>query len=207
MILGYVMIYAIGKPVINFVTSATSLLLLNNEPKFEQQSLKLPTKSEISNKKVEDGRLLASSITYPEKGSRYGEVTIKQVDINLPLYYGDSSEILAIGAGMYPNSKFPGEKGTSIIGGHNQPTFGKISYLNVGEKFEIKTSYGEFTYEIISTQIIQATDAMVLTELAQNKEPHVFLYTCYPLDAIGFTPQRFVVIGKQITGPIINENK
>lgn len=206
MVLGYVMIYIVGKPVINFATSATSLLLLNDEPKFKQQSLDLTAKSDVSNQKVADGKLLASSMTYPEKGSRYGDVIVNQVDINIPLYYGDSSDILALGAGMYGNSKFPGEKGTTIIGGHNRPIFGKISYLNVGEKFEIKTSYGEFTYEVTSTQIIQADDPMVMTELAQNQESRAFLYTCYPLDAIGFSPQRFVVIGKQVTGPVIDEN-
>lgn len=196
-----------GKPVINFVTSATSLLLLNDEPKFDSQTINLSTKVNQSKSEIEDGKLLASSIVYPERNMRYGEVIINQVDINLPLYYGDSSDILASGAGMYPNSKFPGEVGTSIIGGHNQPTFGKISYLNVGERFEIKTSYGAFTYEIITTQIIQVNDPMVMAELAQNQEPHAFLYTCYPLDAIGFTPQRFVVIGKQIAGPVIDENR
>ncbi|WP_155114613.1 hypothetical protein [Lactococcus cremoris] len=45
-----------------------------------------------------------------------------------------------------------------------------------------------------------------MTELVQNQESRAFLYTCYPLDAIGFSPQRFVVIGKQVTGPVIDEN-
>lgn len=53
-------------------------------------------------------------MTYPEKGSHYGDVIVNQVDINIPLYYGDSSDILALGAGMYGNSKFPGEKGQPL---------------------------------------------------------------------------------------------
>lgn len=207
MVLGYVSIYIVGKPVINFARSAISLLLLNDEPQFKQQALDLYATTDTSKRKIADGKLLASSITYPEKGARYGEVNIPQVKINIPLYYGDSNEILALGAGMYPNSKFPGEVGTTIIGGHNQPTFGKIYYLKTGEQFEIKTSYGEFTYEIISTQVIQANDPMVMAELGQSKAAHAFLYTCYPLDAIGLAAQRFVVIGKQVSGPIIDENK
>ena len=87
MVLGYVMIYIVGKPVINFATSATSLLLLNDEPKFKQQSLDLTAKSDVSNQKVADGKLLASAITYPEKGSRYGDVIVNQVDINIPVVW------------------------------------------------------------------------------------------------------------------------
>ncbi|MDR0920961.1 MAG: class D sortase [Lactobacillales bacterium] len=204
MIVGYFIINTVGKPVIDFAKSTTSLLLLNDKPDFQKKSVNLY--DGVDNQKSDDGKLLASQITYPKVGDRYGEVIIDKVDIKTPLFYGDSTDVLAQGAGMYANSKFPGEMGTTIIGGHNQPIFGNIYYLQVGDEFVIKTNYGEFTYRVIETKIIQSDDPMVLEELGQTKEQRAFLYTCYPLDAIGWARDRAIVIGKQISGPTVDEH-
>ncbi|MDR1605993.1 MAG: class D sortase [Streptococcaceae bacterium] len=200
--IGYGVIWALGRPVIIFASNVTRLLLLNDKPDFKDIGPNLYDSSKSKAK----GQLKASQITYPKTGSQFGEVIAASVDVKMPLYYGDTDTILSLGAGMYPDSKYPGEMGTSIIGGHNRPTFGQVSYLKVGDRFEIKTSYADYTYEVTDARIIDANDPWVGKMLGQKDESLAFLYTCYPLDAIGWAKDRAVVIGKVVDGPIIDEH-
>lgn len=56
---------------------------------------------------------------YPEYGTKYGTIKIPSLDINLPLYYGDSLSIIRYGVGHSSGSYFPGEGGSILCVGHN----------------------------------------------------------------------------------------
>ena len=199
-------LFVIGKPVFQIAKATSGLLLLNNQPNFEIKSTDLFTdKKESSN--TEDS-LKASEITYPAMNDLFGEVISEKIELSIPLFYGDNDDLLAQGAGMFNGSKFPGEKGLSIIGGHSRPVFGQIYHLAVGDQFTINTHYGSFTYEVTENTIIKADNNQYLLDLMEQKDAsRALLYTCYPLDAIGLTPDRVIVIGEQISVPIIDETK
>ena len=75
-------------------------------------------------------------IKYPEYGSRYGNIKIDSLNINLPLYYGDKLSILKNGIGHSSGSYFPGEGGSIICMGHNTKTF--LYKLKRMHKFKLK---------------------------------------------------------------------
>lgn len=147
------------------------------------------TEMEVSN----EGELASSSMVYPVGGDQFGEVVIDKVKINEPLYYGDSEEILRLGAGQYIGSMIPGDLGTTLIGGHNLPSFGKIYYLEPGDQVSIRTHYGDYTYQVTEVNIADYKDPTINTKLADRSKRSLILYTCYPLDAIGLTPERVFV--------------
>ena len=37
-------------------------------------------------------------------------------------------------------------------------------------------------------------------------DENLILYTCYPFDALGFTPNRFFVYAKYVSGPVLDAN-
>ena len=94
--------------------------------------------------------------------------------------------------GHSSGSYFPGEGGSIIYMGHNsKDVFRRFSELEIGDKILVTTSYGEFEYEIYEYKIIHETD---LEELPIQKEKEVLMvYTCYPLNNIGYAYQRYVV--------------
>ena len=49
---------------------------------------------------------------YPEYGTNYATIEIPKININLPVYYGDTMEILKNGVGHSSGSYFPGEGGS-----------------------------------------------------------------------------------------------
>ena len=37
-------------------------------------------------------------------------------------------------------------------------------------------------------------------------DENLILYTCYPFDALGFTPNRYFVYAKYVSGPVLDKN-
>ncbi|MGX7243541.1 class D sortase [Enterococcus quebecensis] len=238
MCFGYLIIYIIGAPVINFASSAVELISLNDAPSFDQKGTNLYAQrtqkgnSSSAVKKTDDAashstnaesdsntnsndvagsevfnkeELASSNMVYPVGGDQFGEVVIDKVGINEPLYYGDSEDILRLGAGQYIGSMIPGDLGTTLIGGHNLPSFGKIYYLEPGDTVSIHTHYGDYTYQVTEVKVADYRDSSINTKLGDRSKRSLILYTCYPLDAIGLTPERVFVSADYVSGPIINE--
>ena len=57
-------------------------------------------------------------------------------------------------------------------------------------------------YEISNTEIKSNTDESIL---APSEEQILTLYTCYPFDYIGNTPDRYVVTSKLVEGKQLSE--
>ena len=96
---------------------------------------------------------------YPEYGTRYANIKIESIDVNLPLYYGDKLSILKNGVGQSSGAFFPGEGGTIICMGHNTKTFlYRLPEVKLDDMIEIQTTYGEFKYKVYDTKIVNMYD-------------------------------------------------
>lgn len=152
--------------------------------------------------------LASSKITYPRGGERYGTVQIPVVKLNVPLYYGDTEEILRHGAGQYFGSVYPGEKGTTLIAAHNLDMFGSmVNNVTVGDEVVIETTYGKYTYQIDKTSVKHKDDPEIETLLNQRETYKVALYTCYFDTLFELTPERFFVEATLVSGPKIDSTK
>lgn len=134
---------------------------------------------------------------YPYYGEKYGNVKIESIGLDLPLYHGDSLDILKNGIGHTPESYFPGEGGTILCMGHNYKTMlRKFSNLNIGDIINVTTEYGEFNYKIYDMKILKETDT---DQAPIQKEKEIFMiYTCYPFNNIGYAYQRYMVYAELI---------
>ena len=129
---------------------------------------------------------------YPEYGTQYATIEIPKIDVDLPVYYGDTLEILKKGVGHSSGSYFPGEGGSIVYMGHNsKKVFRRFSELQIGDSIKVTTSYGEFNYRIYDMQLINETET---DKLPIKKEKEILMvYTCYPFNNIGYATQRYVV--------------
>lgn len=200
--LGYSLIYIIGRPVIQFTTSSLDLFLLSDIPNFKQ------TNDQDLQLSANDTREIASSkLDYPKPGEKYGKIIVSKVKLNEPLYFGDSNEILRKGAGQYTGSVYPGEMGTTMVGGHNIDGFGKLLGVNEGDIIQVKTTYGRYRYKVTEAKVYQYNDTTIMQRLNQRTQRKLILYTCYPIDALGMTTKRLFITADYVSGPIINPNK
>lgn len=129
---------------------------------------------------------------YPEYGTKYGTLEIDKINVSLPIYFGDTLEILKKGVGHSSGSYFPGEGGSIIYMGHNSKNmFRRFSELQIGNKIKVTTTYGEYTYKIYDMQLIKETE---LDKLPVQRDKEILMvYTCYPFKNIGYTTKRYVV--------------
>ena len=154
-------------------------------------SIKKEEKVEIETV-IEDNKLK----NYPEYGTSYATINIPKININLPVYYGDTMEILKKGVGHSSGSYFPGEGGSIVYMGHNsKKVFRNFSKIEKGDLINIKTDYGDFSYKVYDTKIVNETDIDALP-IKDNKEI-LMIYTCYPFNNIGYATQRYVVYAEK----------
>ena len=132
---------------------------------------------------------------YPEYGTQYATIEIQRIGANLPVYFGDTLDILKKGVGHSSGSYFPGEGGSILYMGHNsKKVFRRFSELQIGDEIKVTTTYGEYNYKIYDMQLINETDTDKVP--IQRNEEILMVYTCYPFNNIGYATQRYVVYAK-----------
>lgn len=149
---------------------------------------------DVENKKIEPTVMTEDKKikNYPEYGTKYATIEIPKIDVNLPVYFGDTLEVLKKGVGHSSGSYFPGEGGTIIYMGHNSAKiFRRFSELQLGNEVTVKTNYGEFKYKIYDMKLIHETEVDKLP--IQKEKEILMIYTCYPFHNIGYATQRYVV--------------
>lgn len=146
----------------------------------------------------------ASDFTFPSYGYQFGEIIIPDCQIHAKLFFGDSYSVLKSGVGIYNGSSVPGYGKTILAAGHNNTYFNGLKYAKKGQIIKIRTNYGNYQYEITDTQVKDMDDSSAYDLDADHE--NLILYTCYPFDELGLTPNRFFVYAKFISGPIIDKH-
>lgn len=131
----------------------------------------------------------------PNYGENYANLNIPSIDLELPIYYGKTLDLLKNGVGHDNDSYFPGEGGSIILMGHNyNRLLGKLPNVKIGDLVQIKTNYGEFNYTIYHTQVVEETETNKVP--IQENEEILMIYTCWPINNIGYATERYVVYAK-----------
>jgi len=165
---------------INMVVSSLNPVSNNNEVIEENAIMKVVG---------DDSKLVQN---YPQYGQAYGNIKIPSVNLDLPVYYGDSSDILKNGIGHMIKGCLPGEGSSIVLGGLNSNVkFGKLKDLKLNDKIEINTSYGKFSYIIYDLKVITGTSEDLVSVKKDNEV--LMLYTNYPFEYLGKTNKRYVV--------------
>ena len=109
-------------------------------------------------------------------GGYLATLMIPSLNVNVKVYQGTTSAILAKGAGHFEDTSI--WDGNCCIAGHNRGTncyFGEIHNLNVGDTITLTTKLGTRTYAVTSVNKISETDNSLLAPTSENC---VTLFTC-----------------------------
>lgn len=142
------------------------------------------------------------AVEYPVYSNMFGELIIDECGIDTSLFFGDGDISLRNGVGVYGGSFIPGYGKTILVAGHNNTYFNGLKYAEKGQKVVIKTSYGNYEYEITDTAVKDKNDSSAY-DLNADYE-NLIMYTCYPFDELGLTRQRYFVYAKYVSGPRID---
>lgn len=131
----------------------------------------------------------AVPVTFKE-GETLGFLTIKSLDMELPLLEGVTDKTLAKGVGHHPETAFPGQGDRIFIAGHNDTTFSKISELEPGDEVELYLADGSYRYVMRSSEIVDDEDTRVL---AATGTESLVISTCYPFYNIANSTERYLI--------------
>ena len=125
---------------------------------------------------------LARSLKRKRKeGEAAGRIRIPQLGLKYVVVDGTDSETLRKGPGFFPESPWPGARGTTAIAGHRttySAPFRKIDQLKKGNTIVVDMPYGRFTYEVETKRIVKP-DAMWVIE--RKSYDRLVLSACHPL--------------------------
>jgi LPXTG-site transpeptidase (sortase) family protein len=139
------------------------------------------------------------------------KVVIPKINVDIPVVYGASADEkefeLALDNGVvhYPTTALPGQPGNAAFFGHSSNNIfnpGKYKFAFVllheivtGDQFSLTYNGTQYTYEVISKQVVKPTDVGVLGPV-DGQQATATLITC---DPPGTSTNRLVVVGRQIS--------
>ena len=129
-----------------------------------------------------------------------GTISIPAIDLELPLYLGASKHNMTKGAAVLGQTSLPvgGENTNCVIAGHRGykgiPYFRNLDKLKAGDEVVITNFWGQMTYRVESTAIIQPNDLDEI--LIQEGRDLLTLLTCHPY-TVG--TQRMMIICKRMS--------
>lgn len=133
-----------------------------------------------------------------------GNITIPSISVNvMPIYFGDSDEVLAKGTGVMPFTSLPapGHRVTSSVTGHtgmaNRIFFDNIRYMKPGDVFYLDVFAHRLAYKMTKRVVIDpAKPDAVQHFYVKDNGNHAILMTCTP---IGINDHRLLIYGKRIS--------
>ncbi|AZU63541.1 class D sortase [Neobacillus mesonae] len=153
-------------------------------------SIKQAKEIVANNKSVEPAEA-KKQLSSLETGDTAGLLVIPKINAELAIIEGTDPDDLEKGVGHYKGSYFPDEAGQIILSGHRDTVFRHLGELKLGDSLEVQMPYGNFTYEIINTKIVNADDTSIIT--LQRDHEELILTTCYPFRFVGNAPERYII--------------
>jgi len=126
-----------------------------------------------------------------------GLLEIPSLDVVAPVEQGTGDGVLAVAVGHDPYSVWPGENGNAVLLAHDVSYFSTIDRLKSGDDIRYVTPCTTYDFKVSSHTIVTAGSPVYDT-----KTPSLTLVTCWPTDALWFTPDRYLVTATEVSkGP------
>lgn len=135
----------------------------------------------------------------PDIGETVGILHIPKLEADLPIVEGTHEDELAKGVGHYRGTAYPLQNDQIVLSGHRDTVFRRMGELEIGDILTIQLPYGEFSYEITNTKIVDAEDRTIIVP---HDEEVLTLTTCYPFSFIGSAPDRYIITALPVSTDI-----
>ncbi len=121
-----------------------------------------------------------------------GLLVIPSIGLTAPVEEGTGDDQLNVAVGHVPTSVWPGTTGNAVLEAHDVSYFVNIDQLKPGETIEYETPCVTYDYAVQSHQVIQQGSTIYNTP-----SPTLSLVTCWPTNALWFTPTRYLVTASE----------
>jgi sortase A len=133
----------------------------------------------------------------PQRSLQRPEALLKIPAIHLtaPVLQGDSDSVLAVAVGHDPASSWQAGAGTVVLDAHDVTWFHDLPRLHPGDMISIVNPCEAVRYRVLNALVEPAGTRVT------NRPGRLVLVTCYPLDALFYTSERYVLTATEIGVP------
>lgn len=131
--------------------------------------------------------------TMPDLGHDLGIIKIPKMHLSAPIVEGTRTEDLKHGVGHAPATQGPGQLGNFALAGHRTTyahPFWSINKLTTGDKIEIITAAGKYTYVVTRHWIVKPNTISVYSSHGLSSGRWLTMTSCNPRYS---ARQRYVV--------------
>ena len=118
-----------------------------------------------------------------------GIIEVPALQLKAPVLQGLTDPVLNVAVGHDPSSPWPGGPGEAIVEAHDVSYFSGIDSLKKGDSVVWRDACHEWTFRVISSEV--STPGVLL--YPPHNDVGLALITCYPTNALFWTPDRYVV--------------
>ncbi|TFJ94316.1 class D sortase [Lentibacillus salicampi] len=130
----------------------------------------------------------------PGHGETVGILNIPRLEADLPIVEGTDEDELEKGVGHYNGTAYPQQNDQVVLSGHRDTVFRRMGELELGDTLSVQLPYGDFSYEIVDTKVVDTDDRSVINPTNQKGSKEVLtVTTCYPFSYVGNAPDRYII--------------
>lgn len=119
-----------------------------------------------------------------------GILEVPRLSLRAPVLQGLGNAVLNVAVGHDPASPWPGESGESVVEAHDVSYFSAIDGLKPGDEVVWRDACTKMVFKVLSHEIVQPGTILEAPPSSRG----LALITCYPTDALFWTPDRYVVL-------------
>lgn len=123
-----------------------------------------------------------------------GILVIPALGVTAPVAQGLSDAVLAVALGHDPSTPWPGPGSASVVAGHDVGFLSQDTRLRSGNALSYEEPCATLHY-VVERHLISAPGEHV----AVPRQGGLVLDSCWPTDALWYTPQRYLVIARYIS--------
>lgn len=115
------------------------------------------------------------------------------IGLTAPVEQGLSDAVLAVAVGHDPASVWPGTRGTAVFAAHDVSYFVNTDRLSTGALLSYATPCVTYEFKVTGHKVVTEGSPVYNTP-----EPSMVLVTCWPTNALWFTPDRYLVTAIEV---------
>ena len=139
-------------------------------------STKTPTNQNPACRQVSSAQMAAGVLIAPS------------ISLQAPVVQGNSDSVLEVAVGHDPNSVWPGYGGRAVLQAHDVSYFVNIDKLKIGSTLIYETTCKKYFFKVVSHKVVKQGSPVY-----DSSKPTMTLVTCWPTNALWFTPDRYLV--------------
>lgn len=128
-----------------------------------------------------------------QPGQLSGLLTIPALNLDAPVEEGTDDQELNVAVGHDPQSVWPGVDGAAVFLAHDVSYFVHLNELKPGDVITYQTACNTVKFQVSGQQVVPAGSAV-----SSTTDPSLVLDTCWPPNALFFTPDRLLIRATEV---------